>query len=315
MHFLQPDISKPIGIRNFKGRFLKITLPEKPFMVLYTNDHYLKKKKEYERWCWYQIKAESVLLLTMIPKKLYLKCHLFPVLWECIKYILIDIRSSQMSAAIWTILSVTCGYHGNHYFAYRFSYFTIEEQVSFHCLICNQFVCLLECLFVCLFHCLFVCLFLVFFVCLFCFVLFFVFVFVLFCFVFLLFLLYQIFGFFFSVYQVIVLTKQPLYVWRQILYFSVGTCLIESLLTYIVMQSCPSIGLMNRLIKKSVFLYCYHYMYRNFFFKKWESYWDVLGERPATNVSGLWNSAIQCWCLAIHLPTELVIYAISGSHY
>ena len=37
LHFLQPVRSKTIGIGNFEGRFFKITLPEKPLKVLYTN--------------------------------------------------------------------------------------------------------------------------------------------------------------------------------------------------------------------------------------------------------------------------------------
>ena len=43
MHILQPVRYKTIGIGNFKGQFLKITLSEKLFMVLYTTWLYIKK--------------------------------------------------------------------------------------------------------------------------------------------------------------------------------------------------------------------------------------------------------------------------------
>ena len=44
LHFLPPVKSKNIGIWNVKGWFLKITLPEKPLMVLYTNCHISKSR-------------------------------------------------------------------------------------------------------------------------------------------------------------------------------------------------------------------------------------------------------------------------------
>ena len=37
LHFLQPFKSKTLGIGNFNSQFLKITLPEKPLTVLYTD--------------------------------------------------------------------------------------------------------------------------------------------------------------------------------------------------------------------------------------------------------------------------------------
>ena len=42
LHFLQSVISVTIGVHVVNFKFLKITLPEKPLMVLYTNG-YLKK--------------------------------------------------------------------------------------------------------------------------------------------------------------------------------------------------------------------------------------------------------------------------------
>ena len=39
LHFLQPVISKTIGMGNLKGRFLKMIIPEKPLKVLNTNGH------------------------------------------------------------------------------------------------------------------------------------------------------------------------------------------------------------------------------------------------------------------------------------
>ena len=44
LHFLQPGISKTIGIGNFRGRYLKISLPEKPLTILYTNGHISKSR-------------------------------------------------------------------------------------------------------------------------------------------------------------------------------------------------------------------------------------------------------------------------------
>ena len=49
LHFLQPVKSKTIGIGNFKDIFLKITLPEKLLMVLFTNGHISKKKKKKKK--------------------------------------------------------------------------------------------------------------------------------------------------------------------------------------------------------------------------------------------------------------------------
>ena len=66
LRFLQPVMSKTIGIGNLRSRFLKITPQEKTLTVLYTNCHI---SKSWEVWTWfcYENKAESV-SLTMIPK-------------------------------------------------------------------------------------------------------------------------------------------------------------------------------------------------------------------------------------------------------
>ena len=45
LDFLHPVISKTIGIGNFKGRFLKITLREKLLKILYTNGHIWKSRR------------------------------------------------------------------------------------------------------------------------------------------------------------------------------------------------------------------------------------------------------------------------------
>ena len=87
LHFLQPVISKPIGIENFKGQFLKITLLEKPLTVWYTNGHISKRRS-----------SMNLILVSNLSWKyapyndtknsFYPKCHLFSVLWECITYIM-----------------------------------------------------------------------------------------------------------------------------------------------------------------------------------------------------------------------------------
>ena len=76
LHFLQPLISKTKGIGNFKGRFLKITLPEKPLTVLYTNGHFSKSRMSmnlilvsYESWKFSPYNDTK--------NSFYLKCHSF----------------------------------------------------------------------------------------------------------------------------------------------------------------------------------------------------------------------------------------------
>ena len=66
-----------LAIRNFSGKFLKITLPEKLLPVLYTNGHISKSRKinELNFDTVSNLKAESV--LPMIPNSFFSKCHLF----------------------------------------------------------------------------------------------------------------------------------------------------------------------------------------------------------------------------------------------
>ena len=61
MHFPQPVISKTIGIGNFEGWFLRITLSQKLLTVLHTNCH-ISKSREYELDFGIKLKTESVFL-------------------------------------------------------------------------------------------------------------------------------------------------------------------------------------------------------------------------------------------------------------
>ena len=85
LHFLQPVISKTKGMENFKGWFLKITLPEKLLMVLYTNGHISKSSRKYELNFGIKLKLKAC-SLQWCQNCFFPKCHLFPGLWECITY-------------------------------------------------------------------------------------------------------------------------------------------------------------------------------------------------------------------------------------
>ena len=99
MHFLQPVISKSIGIQNFKGWFLKITLSEKSLMVLYTNGHISTVGGVWTLF-WYQIKAES-LLLTMISKTHFTQSTTFSCFWGSVSHISWQKRHLTQQENVW----------------------------------------------------------------------------------------------------------------------------------------------------------------------------------------------------------------------
>ena len=73
-----------LGIQNFRGWFLKTTLPEKPLTVLYTNGHIPKSRRSMN------LMLVSNLSWKCAPysdtrNSVSPKCHLFPIL--CIAYL------------------------------------------------------------------------------------------------------------------------------------------------------------------------------------------------------------------------------------
>ena len=102
LHFLQLVMSKTIGIGNFKGRFLKImTPPEKLLTVLVTSGHISKSRSmklilvSNESW--------KCAPYNDTKSKIYLKCHLFPVLWEYITHIYKDILAILLCISVFIV--------------------------------------------------------------------------------------------------------------------------------------------------------------------------------------------------------------------
>ena len=62
-HFLQLVILNTIGIGNFNGWLLKISIPEKPLAHMVIS----QKAGQLSTWFWYQVTVESI-LFTMITK-------------------------------------------------------------------------------------------------------------------------------------------------------------------------------------------------------------------------------------------------------
>ena len=81
LHFLQAFIPKNIGIGNFKGQFLIITLPEKSCTILHTNGHISNSRRNMN--C-ILVSNQSWKCAPYNDTKnwVYPKCHLFSVLWE-----------------------------------------------------------------------------------------------------------------------------------------------------------------------------------------------------------------------------------------